>query len=78
MRAKKNKRKNQLSFYIEFFTLTLQMAVIITAGVFFGDFLDSSFNLKTPVYTIICSLLSVFSALYYVFKKVIDKKDENK
>jgi len=53
------------------------MAVIITAGVFFGDFLDSSINLKTPFCTITCSLFSVFLALYYAFKKVIDK-DENK
>ena len=52
------------------------MAVIIIAGVFFGDYLDNKNQLNIPIYTIIFSLLSVFLALYYVLKKITnyDKK----
>ena len=52
------------------------MAMIIIAGVFFGDYLDNKNQLTTPLYTTVFSLLSVFLALYYVLKKAInhDKK----
>ena len=46
------------------------MAVIIAAGLYFGDYLDKINHLDSPVYTIIFSLLSIFLTLYYVFKKL--------
>ncbi len=52
------------------------MAAIITAGVFFGDFLDSRVNITIPVCTIMCSLLSIFLSLYYVFKKAVNKSEK--
>ena len=48
------------------------MAVLISIGAYFGDFLDKETSSETPIYTIIFSLLSIFLALYYVFKKIID------
>ena len=49
------------------------MAVIIAAGTFFGDYLDDeSHNPDSKIYTIIFSLGSIFLALYYVLKKIIN------
>jgi hypothetical protein len=46
------------------------MAVIILAGTFFGDFLDSKNNFNLPIFTIIFSLLSIAFSLYFVFNKI--------
>ena len=53
------------------------MAAIIIAGIFFGDYLDVKNNSKTPIYTIIFSLASIFFGLYYVMQKII-KQNEKK
>jgi len=52
------------------------MAVIIAAGTFFGDYLDKKDTSDIPIYTIILSLLSIFLALYYVLKKVINHNEK--
>ena len=59
MQEKKSKKKKQLNSYIQFSSLVSQMAIIIIAGVFFGDFLDKNYQSETPIYTIIFSLLSL-------------------
>lgn len=46
------------------------MAVLISIGAYFGDYLDKENSSETPIYTVIFSLLSIFLALYYVFKKI--------
>ena len=48
----------------------LQMGVIIFLGAFGGDYLDQILVNKTPVYTIIGSLLGVFIGLYILYKGV--------
>ena len=70
MPENQKKKKNQLNFYIKYSSLTLQMAVIILAGTFFGDFLDSKNNFNLPIFTIIFSLLSIAFSLYFVFNKI--------
>ena len=53
------------------------MAVIIAAGTFFGDYLDDeSNNPDSKIYTIIFSLGSIFLALYYVLKKIINHNEK--
>ena len=69
-------RKKQLK-YFRFSSIVLQMALIILAGAFLGDYLDSKKHTNTPVYTILLSLFSIALALYYVFKE-IRKIDEKK
>lgn len=66
----KKSKKKQLNLYIQYSSLTTQMAVIIAAGTFFGDYIDEKYALDIPIYTIIFSLLSIFLALYYVLKKI--------
>ena len=53
------------------------MAVIMIAGTFFGDYLDTKNRSEAPIYTIIFSLGSIFLALYCVLKKIINQ-NENK
>jgi F0F1-type ATP synthase assembly protein I len=74
-KSKKSKKK-QLNSYIKYSSLTTQMAVIIAAGTFFGDYLDKKDTSDIPIYTIILSLLSIFLALYYVLKKVINHNEK--
>ena len=53
------------------------MMAIIIVGSFFGEYLDSKNNFKTPVFTISCSLGSIFLAMYYVLEN-IKKRHEKK
>ena len=48
--------------------LAIQMGVIITMGVFLGDYLDSKLNNQTPWWTLLFSLLSIIASFYYVLK----------
>ena len=48
--------------------LAIQMGVIITTGVFLGDYVDSKLNNQTPWWTLLFSLLSISAALYHVLK----------
>jgi len=53
------------------------MAVIIAAGTFFGEHLDDqSKNPNSKIYRIIFSLISIFLALYYVLKKIINHNEK--
>jgi len=74
-KSKKSKKK-QPNPYIRYSSLTTQMAVIIAAGTFFGDYLDKKNTSDIPIYTIILSLLSIFLALYYVLKKAINQNEK--
>ena len=76
MQEKQSKKKKQLNSYIKCSSLTLQMAVIIIAGAFFGDYLDKKNQSDTPIYTIIFSLLSIFLAVYYVLKNTINQNEK--
>ena len=77
MQENQKKKKNQLNSYVRFSSLTFQMTLIILAGTFFGDFLDTAAQSESSIYTIIFSLSSIFLALYYVFKKVISNNEKD-
>jgi F0F1-type ATP synthase assembly protein I len=76
MGEKQSKKKKQLNSYLKYSSSMTQMAIIIIAGVFSGDFLDDYYNSKTPIYTITLSLLSIFLALYYILKKIINHNEK--
>jgi len=52
------------------------MAAIIAAGTFFGNYLDQVNNTNSKTYTITLSLISIFLALYYVLKKIINHNEK--
>lgn len=64
------KKKETLNKFIRFSTIAFEMGLIIGGGTYGGVYLDREFNLETPIFTIILSLLSVFIALYLVIKQV--------
>jgi len=76
MLKNKKSKKKQLNSYIKYSSLTTQMAVIITAGCYFGQYLDDKNHSDFPTYTIIFSLASIFLALYYVLKKIINHNEK--
>ena len=76
MEEKQSQKKKQLNSYVKYSSLTTQMVIIIITGVFSGDFLDDYYHSKTPIYTIILSLLSIFLALYYILKKIINYNEK--
>ena len=77
MPKNKTTKKKRLNSYIKYTSLTTQMAVIIAAGTFFGKHLDDqSKNPNSKIYTIIFSLISIFLALYYVLKKIINHNEK--
>ena len=67
---KPGKRK-PLNSYARYSGLAFQMAVIIGGGCYGGYKLDQHFQNRTPVYTIVLSLVSIAIALYLVLKDFI-------
>jgi Putative F0F1-ATPase subunit Ca2+/Mg2+ transporter len=65
-----------LNDYAKYSGLAVQMAVIIGGGCYGGYKLDAYFNnTKTPIYTIILSLVSIVLAMYVVLKDFIKPKE---
>lgn len=60
--------------YIKYTQIGFQMAIIITLGAFGGKKLDEYYQLSTPIFTIILSLLSIAVALYLALKDFIFPK----
>ena len=74
---KKKDRKNlpgNLNNWAKYSGIAFQMFAIIFITVWGGKKLDVLAGNKTPVFTIILSLLGVFAAIYTVLKDFIRKK----
>lgn len=56
--------------------MAIKMGVVICAGVFGGQKLDENFEMETPVFTIVLSLLSVAVAMYIVVNDTKPNKTE--
>lgn len=69
MPGNQSKKKKQLNSYIKYSSLGIQMTAIIIAGFLGGEYLDERFQSTTSKYTIIFSLLSIFTSFYYIVKK---------
>lgn len=63
-------KKQPNNKWIALINIPFQMGVIIAAGVFLGIWLDGKYNKEGSLFTIVCSLLSVFIALYNVMQQV--------
>ena len=48
--------------------LAIQMGIIIGVGTYFGNYLDETYQSKTPLWTLILSLSAVFIAFYQIIK----------
>jgi hypothetical protein len=70
-KPKKEPENNGLRNFTHYSGIGIQMAVIIVITVWGGKKLDNLLLLKTPVFTIILSLLGVFAAIYAAIKDFI-------
>ncbi|MBO4489124.1 MAG: AtpZ/AtpI family protein [Bacteroidales bacterium] len=66
-----------LKKYVYYSNMAIEMGVLIALGVFGGVKLDKWLD-KSPLFTIICSLLGVFIAMYLMIKDVIRITDSKK
>ncbi|MBO7647168.1 MAG: AtpZ/AtpI family protein [Bacteroidales bacterium] len=66
-----------LKKYVYYSNMAIEMGVLIAAGVFGGIKLDKWLD-KSPLFTLICSLLGVFIAMYLMIKDVIRITDSKK
>lgn len=67
----KNPLKKPLPNYVKYTNIAIQMAAIITLGVFGGLQLDKLVQWRVPLFTLILSLLSVGLAIYLAIKDFI-------
>lgn len=73
----KNKpKKRQLSKYIRFTGIAFQMGLTIYLGNLLGNWLDIRLSNTNELYTKICTLFAVFSAMFSVIRQV-SKLDKN-
>lgn len=66
--------REKLKIYARFSTMVIQMGVTIGLGAWFGKWLDEKSANKTPIWTIVFSLLAIGLSLYLVIREVIKKK----
>ncbi len=78
MPTSNKKKQGQYKAYVRYSSLAVQMGVTITLGVWGGIKLDEKYgNNETPIFTIVLSLLAVFTSLYIIIKEVIKIGKEN-
>jgi F0F1-type ATP synthase assembly protein I len=70
----KNKGTSGLKNFARYSSIAFQMIAIILATTWGGMKLDTMTGFKTPVFTIVLSLLGVFAAIYVVIKDLIKFK----
>ena len=51
------------------------MMAIIAVGTYAGHFIDQSFSFSFPAFTLVLSLSSVALAVYFVYRKTIEKNN---
>lgn len=77
MSNRKQNLKPNNSPYLRLTSAGLQMAGVITAFSFLGYYLDESFQLKTPWWTIILGLTGVGMGLYLIIREVTEISKKN-
>lgn len=75
-KSQKNKSQKGLNNYARYSGVAFQMGIIIFIGTFGGIKLDKLVKLSFPVFTVVCSFLSVLIAMYIVIRGLISK-DKN-
>ena len=71
MGEQKSNRNKQLSKYLKFSSLGIQMGVIIAFFTWLGTYLDRSQNSDIQWWTLSLSLFGVISSLFLVIREVI-------
>jgi putative Ca2+/H+ antiporter (TMEM165/GDT1 family) len=61
-------QSNSSNKFLKYSGAGLQMLVTIAAGVFLGRWLDEKMMMKTPWFTVGCSLFFIFAGMYLFIK----------
>ncbi|MDR6563419.1 MULTISPECIES: AtpZ/AtpI family protein [Arcicella] len=64
----KDDSQNNNNKYMRYMGAGMQMLVTIATGVFLGRWLDEKMMMKTPWFTIGCSLFFIFGGMYLFIK----------
>lgn len=73
MNRQQQKRQPPTNNYLKYSGMAFQMMATIGIGVFGGYKLDQYLEFKTPIFTLILSLLSVAVAIYLAIKDFLKK-----
>ena len=73
----KQKPKERLNDYARFSGIAFQMIAIIGLGVYAGIKLDENYPNKYNLFTLICSLVAIGMALFFVINKVAKLSKKN-
>ena len=65
-----DEQESLIKQYAPYLGLGLQLAITVAVMVFLGLWLDNKFD-TSPLWTIICSSLGIFTALYSFIKTVL-------
>lgn len=71
------KEKKNTKIYARMTSIAIQMGVVIGGFTWLGTFLDEKQMLKTPVWTIVLSLIGVGISMYLVFKEIKDLNSDD-
>jgi hypothetical protein len=66
------------NLFFKYGNMAIQMGVVIGLSVWGGQKFDERAGNKTPVYTIVLSLLGIVLAMYLALKDFINPKDDQK
>jgi F0F1-type ATP synthase assembly protein I len=69
MNEAKKSKKSLPSALIKYSGMSTKIALAILAGVYGGKYLDEKWNLETPIFTLILSMLGLALALYIIIKE---------
>lgn len=70
MEGSPKKEKKQPNSYIQLSSIFFQMMIVVLFGTYIGVYLDSISENYNSLFTVVFSLLSVFLAMFFAYKKV--------
>ncbi len=73
MREEDGGKMNYLKEYGKYSSLLFQMIAIAAVGILGGIELDKWLKMKTPVFTILLTILMAFVAIYHLFRTILKK-----
>lgn len=69
--------KKKIGNYMKFSALAIQMGILILVAALGGQWLDEKAANKTPVWTIVLTLIAIFVSLYQVIREVNKTMKDN-
>ena len=69
MGTKKNSKKSLPSSLVKYSGMSTKIALAILAGVYGGKYLDEYWELETPIFTLVLSMLGLALAMYIIIKE---------